>query len=391
MYGSRVVGVASVVLVATWTSFGCSSSSSSGGTATKDGGVGSGTGTGTGTGPGMTKGCSPTSACGSPHDAVACLGLVDNKGLTKFGLRMTELDLTAPAALTTGSVATTVGGGVAPNNAACNENGTGTFTWLLQFDTSAMTLTTGGARPVADPTKGYSFDDEMISQGTSSILVQPAVFSVTPDSTGHFSVATGQDLNVPIFLDATGSSVLVLPLHQAEIQMGTLSNDNNCIGSYNASTLSPTNNCQPSPPQTAFTDGAALRGYISLEQADTVTITLLQQSLCAFLTGNATMYGTSTGSTTVCKRDAGGHIVFQGDWCAATNMAATASCADSVQFAGKFAAASVLINGSVTGSGTGTGTGTGTGSGTGSGSGADGGTDGGGDAGNDVGTGTGSG
>jgi hypothetical protein len=45
----------------------------------------------------------------------------------------------------------------------------------------------------------------------------------------------------------------------------------------------------------------------------------------------------------VCKRDASGKILFQGDWCAATNQAATAGCADAVQVSATFAAQAVTI------------------------------------------------
>ncbi len=51
------------------------------------------------------------------------------------------------------------------DNTACNLDGSGTFSWLLQFDTTAGTLKTGGARPVAEPTTGYSFEEGMVAAG----------------------------------------------------------------------------------------------------------------------------------------------------------------------------------------------------------------------------------
>jgi hypothetical protein len=42
-----------------------------------------------------------------------------------------------------------------------------------------------------------------------------------------------------------------------------------------------------------------------------------------------------------CKRDAGGKIMFQGDWCQATD---SASCKDSVKLKANFAASAVKLN-----------------------------------------------
>jgi hypothetical protein len=109
--------------------------------------------------------------------------------------------------------------------------GGATFSWLLQFDTTAGTLKTGGARPVQDPTKGYSFDDEMIAEGSTMFHVQPITATgVMPDATGHFSFTMGQDLILPVFLDAAATTVILMPLHETRFTMGTLSSNNNCIG-----------------------------------------------------------------------------------------------------------------------------------------------------------------
>jgi hypothetical protein len=262
---------------------------------------------------------------------------------------MAELDLTAPAALTTGIVKTTVQGNVTPNDKPCNLDGAATFSWLMEFDTTAGTLKTGGAKPVTDPTMGYAFDDEMITQGPTTFHITPITYNVKPDATGKFSVTTGQNLIVPIFLNATGSSVVLLPLRQARLTMGTLSASQNCIGSYNASTLDPANSCQPQTGMPQFTDGASLDGYITLKDSDTVIVSALNESLCVLLSGDATTYGmTNAAGVTVCKTDANGNPTFQGNWCDGgttppTNTAATATCADSVSLGANFAASSVLI------------------------------------------------
>jgi hypothetical protein len=273
-----------------------------------------------------------------------CLGLVDNQGLTKFGLRMSELDLTAPTALTTGIVKSVIGGAVMPNETSCQLDGTATFSWLLQFDTVAATLKTGGAKPVANPALGYTFDDEQIVQGPTTFHVQPITYAnVTPDGTGNFSVPAGQNLVMPIFLDAAGTQAVILPLRQARLVMGTLSSNDDCIGSYNAAGLDPSNSCQPDATHPAFIDAGSLDGYITLEDADTVIISTLSESLCVLLSGNAALYGTGA-STNVCKRDASNKIIYQGHWCSATNSAATSTCADAEPVVGNFAASSVLID-----------------------------------------------
>ncbi len=254
--------------------------------------------------------CSPPATC--PAADKACIGLVSNQSLTKFGLRLSELDLTAPASFTTGIVGQVVAGAVLPSVPACNIQGSATFSWLLQFDTVAGTLKTGGARPVTNPNLGYSFDDEMITQGTTTFHIQPVTYpGVTPDAAGTFSVTIGQDLVMPIFLDAAGTSVVLLPMHAVRLVMGTLSSNQDCIGSYDAAGLQPANNCQPDATTPEFLDGGSLDGYITLEDADTVVIATLGESLCVLLSGNAAMYGmTKPGSNvTVCKRDPNNQIV----------------------------------------------------------------------------------
>jgi hypothetical protein len=272
-----------------------------------------------------------------------CLGLTSNVGLTKFGLRMSEVDFTSPVALGTGLVKNILNGAVPLDLNTCNLSGSATFSWLLQFDTQAMTLKTGGAKPVADPTQGYDFDDEILS----GLHVQPVTFpNVVPDATGAFSVAQGADLVVPIFLNAAGTSAVVLPLHQARFSHGQLSSNNDCIGTYNAAGLDPANSCVPDSTHPLFLDAASLDGYINLEEADQVIIMATNASLCVLLSNNSAMYGipsAEAGGAIVCKRDAGGKILYQGDWCSTTNAAATSTCADADQAKANFAASSIKI------------------------------------------------
>ncbi len=325
-FSKLMLGVTGLGAMAVAAVGGCSSSTSGGGS-----------------GAGATTGCEPKASCTAVEKT--CLGLTENKGLTKFGLRIAELDLNSPAALTNGVVKGAVSGGVTADDKACNLDGSGTFNWIIQFDTMAKTIKTGGARPVADATKGYSFDMETFTQGGKMFNVAPVTFTnISPDASGNFAITTGTDLVVPIFLDSAGSSVVILPLHQARLLMGTLSSDQDCIGSYNGANLDPANNCQPDSTHNQFNAGGKLDGYITLEEADTVVVSALNQSLCVLLSGNAAMYGmTPAGSkTAVCDRDSMGKIVYQGGWCSTTNSAG--GCADSEQLAAGFAANSVLIN-----------------------------------------------
>jgi len=281
--------------------------------------------------------CTQGASCAAADKS--CAGLVQNEGKSQFGLRMTQLSLSHPAALASGVVAQTIANAVTPSLMSCDLDGAGTFSWLIQFDTTAGTITTGGAKPVADPTMGYSFDMDMIS----GFSVAPAVMTAQIAS-GSFSVASGTPLAMPIFLDAAGSSSIVLPIQHARLSMGTLSSSQNCIGSYNASGLSPANSCQPSDTTPAFINGGKVDGFITLADADKVTLSQLGATLCVILSGDPGTYGDGASPVAHCKTDSGGKIVFQGDWCSTTNAAAAGGCADAVQLSGDFAAGSIQIN-----------------------------------------------
>jgi hypothetical protein len=312
------------------------------------------------TGASGTGACAPTAACiATGIKDPDCLGLVDNTGKTKFGLRMSELTITSPPVLASGTVANVISQAVALASTACNLMGSGDFSWLLQFDTTAGTLETGGAKPATNPATGFSFDSEMIS----GIAVGPITAMVKPDASGKFAMTTGQDIVVPIY--ATTPPVL-LPLKQALINMGTISSNNNCIGKYNSTGLQPMNSCAPDATTPLFVTGATLSGYITLADADNVPISALSESLCVVLAGSANSDGANPAH---CVKT-GGKITYNGActmdadcgataaagacqasgfcagmWCSTTNAAATkTSCSDSVELAATFAASSVLIN-----------------------------------------------
>jgi hypothetical protein len=283
-------------------------------------------------------------AC-SPKDpqcnqvASDCIALTDNKGQGTAGLRMSQITITKPTVLAPGSiVGNLVANGVQMNLGACNLAGGGTFSWLLQFDTATGKVLTGGAKPTKDPFGGYCF--------VSEILGGKQIDPVSVDSGlsgGAFSAEVG-DITVPIFLDEAATSYVLMPLKAGKLT-GTLSEDNNCVGAYNAENLDPVNSCLAEPPETLqFVNAGTLDGFITLEDADSVIIDALSQSLCVLLSGNAAMYGNGM-SPNKCKRDADMKIVFKGDWCEATNGAADAMCSDSAKLGAEFAASAVKVSG----------------------------------------------
>jgi hypothetical protein len=269
----------------------------------------------------------------------SCIALVDNAGQTNFGLRMNQITIAAPVALGIGIVGSTFAPAALPELPACNLPGRGTFNWLLQFDTASGTLTIGGAKPVADETQGYCFDRE---PPDTMFPIEPIIL-LAPIQNGTFGTAQGLDLVVPAFLDAAATMVVLLPIQRARISMGTISSDNNCIGSYNAAGLDPENGCLPSMSTPAFIDGAEIDGLITLADADAVVVPTIDETLCVLLSSDP-MYGDGEAPVQHCKKDADGSYLLHGDWCSATNSASTATCYDAFQFSAGFAADAVKIN-----------------------------------------------
>jgi hypothetical protein len=285
--------------------------------------------------------CAPGAACMAGTST--CLAHIDQSTSTTPGFRMAQIAFAKPATFSQGVVANVLQGGVQPNDKACNLQGTGTISWLLRFDTTAGTLETGGAKPVASPSGPYTFDDQMVMQGANTLHVQPVTLTAPLSASCSFDSTPG-DVLIPVFLDAMGTNVVVLPFHSVRLHAATMTADHGCIGRYNAETLSAANSCQPDATHPQFTSGGVIDGYMLLEETDRVVIGVVQQTLCVLLSGNATIYGApGPGGVTVCKRDASNTIVFHGDWCAATNQAATATCFDSVQLNATFAAQAVQI------------------------------------------------
>jgi len=305
--------------------------SACGGGGGETGGGGS-TGTTTNTGPACAAECDANKGIKSD-----CIAIEDNSSADVYGLRMAQIVITKPSALTYEGnpiVSQLIDSGVTMNLEDCNLTGDGTFSWLLQFDTTTGKLKTGGALPAKDPTAGYCFVNQMLG-GTD---VKPLVVDAKPDADGKFSVDVGGDVIVPIFLGSADDFVL-LPLRDAKIINATVSADHNCIGKYNADKLDPAFSCEPDGDVERFENGGRLTGYILLEAADAVIIKALKTSLCVVLTADPGMGN----DPKLCTRDANGQIIAKGDWCSTTNAAD--GCQDSLALNANFAASAVQING----------------------------------------------
>ena len=309
----------------------------------------------TGTTGGNLGTCTPGMGC--PTVKSDCLGLVDNSNVTPYALRFSHLTISTPSVLTGPIVKTLLDGGVAINLPGCMANNKppspffpstfalGTFSWILQFDKNAGTLTTGGAKPAADPTAGYCFVNETI-QG---FPIKPLVANAPVGADGKFSVTMPQNVSVPVYADAMATKVILLPLSQVTIS-GTLSSDHNCIGKLNPM-LDPNNNCDADATTPQFLDDGNLSGFAKLEDADNVSVSQLgNQSLCLILANDpgCTMYCDSTKKK--CARDAMNNILFKGDWCSTANGGvggpATDTCHDAVHLVATFAASSVQMKAS---------------------------------------------
>ncbi len=292
----------------------------------------------------------PAGAC-TPADAVCnastsvCLAVADAHGAASFGLRVAHLTMTSPAAFTTGIVQSIFEGYATPDQPQCNLSGPGTFSWLLGFDTAQGTLRTGAAKPASDPTLGYTFVDGPVTLGGVDFSIAPVTLTAPVDAACNVTSSSG-DVILPFYGDSTGTLMTLIPVRSLRFLDTRVTPDHNCIGAYDTAGLAPASNCLPDATHASFVDGGQFDGYISLDAADTVLVPPLSETLCVVLSQNASLYGTpEINGVSRCTRDTGNAIVFQGDWCSATNQPATATCADAVRFAGAFAASGILIDG----------------------------------------------
>ncbi len=308
-----------------------------------------------GTGGGGSGGPCPGAECG--YASSACLAVGDNTGAARTQLRMIQLVTTAPPALTSNFVEDTIlNKNLRFAYGSCPLYGTGEFSWLFDWDTAAGKLTMGGGALLPDENAAKSgtcflqFHDD-----TSGIDVAPATVDAPLGADGKFD-ATFDKIVIPIFLNPTATSYVLLPLHQVHVRTtdtgavtdnaGTPSATGNCLGTYKAAALPVTSDvyCIPDDNYSYFTPGGQLDGYVTVAESDAVWVKDLQESLCVLLSNDPATY--KDVDTSKCKRDAQGNITLKGDWDSATNSAMAGG--DSFHLVAQFAANAVKINGTAT-------------------------------------------
>lgn len=283
-----------------------------------------------------------------------CLAMADNTGQSVANLRMRKLLVTAPPALAfipphTFVQNTVIDTGINLDN-QCGEPGTGTFNWLIQFDTVNKKVTTGCAPPSTDPFGvGYCFVNAMIE----GLNVGPVTVDVSQNADGSWTSSVIPKIYIPIFV-ASGTmgasnapSVIVLPISKAAVHNVTLGSNNNCIGSYNSDAVTPTGPngtmCVDTSNTTCvrWTTAGSLGGYITLDEANGVDVPQLGESLCLLLDANATV-DSSNPSEKKCAVGSNGHVMATGDFCSTTD--AKGGCADSFWLSATFAASAAKIS-----------------------------------------------
>jgi len=295
----------------------------------------------------LASGCTVAAVCGNPN---TCEPFVTNpnpdKGVDNFRMRL--INITAPVSLANETVqlavvttAVDLPAYVDAGGAACGENGTGLFNWLLSVDKTKGTITTGGAPPSADPfTTGYCFINGMVN-GT---MIGPSTVAAKFTGNTFSTTPTASTLNIPIFLPGTMlKEVVILPIEQASFNDVTISEDGNCIGSVNNNSIVPSSAGPCTDPLplgqescSRWHSAGTLGGYIELEKADGVVVAALGgESLCVLLTNDR-----DTENPPKCT--AAGKTA--GNYCSKTNSAT--GCTDSVWLSAQFAASAVNLQSS---------------------------------------------
>lgn len=280
-----------------------------------------------------------------------CMYTVEQTGTTK-NFRMGRIRLWSPAALLSlTSIA------VDPNvNATCANSGTESFTWLMQVDTAAKKIKTGGARAGVE-SRDFAFLTEKVDASKVADIcpgfvgpkdpvdLSPVTSDITLDG-DKFTTPQIAQINVPIF-DTSGVPI-ILPLREAFIKNAQIKGS--CIGKFekdywcDGTTL-------------GWTTGGAIIAKITAEDADRVPVKSAScQSLCAILVNDATK---TDGK--VCKR-VDGKIPEIG-----THCVGGATCKNAFLLSATFGAYGVNITGSAPPGDTGTETGSETGGDTGTG------------------------
>lgn len=287
--------------------------------------------------------CTPT----DPSCSVVksdCLAVHDNAGKPSFALRVGQIDFYQPVAFTGILEKAAFLASITMNLQKCNLKGSGTFSWIVNVDKTTGLFQFGAAKPPLDPLDGYSYVNETINIGGQMFTIAPSSAKMTLDPDGSIHPDMIETILLPAYLDATGTSLILVPLHKVRVLETTVSQDQNCVGTHNTAGLKKSNGCLPDVNQgiSAFNIGGKIDGFIDLEEADKIIVTPfgLNRSLCVLLSNSAGVYGDG-GNPAHCKRDGMGQIKFNGDWCSGTNKPADAMCYTAVAFLAGFAASGV--------------------------------------------------
>jgi hypothetical protein len=235
-----------------------------------------------------------------------CMYQSEQTGAVK-NFRMGRIRMWAP-----GSLVPLAPIAVNPNvNAKCANEGTESFSWLIQVDTANNTVKTGGARAAAD-SKTFSFLDESVNtadleaicpgfKGPTDPVTLNAVTSPITTEGGAFTTPRIDLINVPIF-DTSGLPI-ILPLRDAYLKGVKI--EGSCIGKWDPQYWCGSDTL-------GWTTGGAIIAKITAEDADRVPVkTAGCQSLCAILVNDSTK---TDGK--VCKRGADGKVPEIGTHCA---------------------------------------------------------------------------
>ncbi len=279
-------------------------------------------------------GACPTASCPSATAPGSCQPLTSNAGKTTLDFRMSSINIAAPLALANPTVQTAVvtpALELSPMQAPmCGPtNGAGTFNWLLSVNKTANTVTTGGAPTSADPFgMGYCFVNSTFGTTAIAPVTGPITFTGNTFTSGTFASV----LNVPIF--ASGASdPIILPIRGGVLNDVSISSDDDCIGTFNSAALD--DKCSVDVTTCLlWKTGGALGGYITLKDADSVSISLLGESLCVLLTG--------TGSMKTASGQCPASAFTMGDYC--SSPPGPGGCNDSYWLAATFAASATTIN-----------------------------------------------
>jgi hypothetical protein len=270
-----------------------------------------------------------------------CLAKADHSASATTELRITQHQVAKPATLAKPFMQDMIITKKSTlSQPECNQFGYAQFNLLMRIDSAQKTLTLGGGVPqalIGDPNDGTCWADFV--DPSSQLVVKP-VAAVYAETAGGSLQAKISDFVMPIYLDNTVASAVLVPLHELTVTVG-LSADKNCIGRYAHETLD--ENCTALEDQFAWQNDGRYEGYITVEEADEVMVHSLGETLCVTLSGDPAKW---KGTENSCKSSPAflQQGLPKGDWCKATNSAD--GCQDAWYLSIEIAAAAIRINGS---------------------------------------------